>query len=155
MNQWTLFESTILFWNFWFSQKKSWTLVLFTFFLNVWTDFEFINIFWLNKHFSNRRTFLKKIGEHIFIFIFVNGYFFQIPEYVLITRSFFQNHEHDFISRPFFPKIVIFYNFMNSFAKTPTFFESAKLLWFSNIFEFTYIFMISQTFFEKLQLLEY
>ena len=100
-------------------------------FLNVWTSFEFINIFWLNKHLFNRRTFFKKIGEQIFIFIFVNGHFFQIPEYVLNTWSFFQNHEHDFISRPFFQKIVIFYNFVNSFAKTSTFFESAKFLWFS------------------------
>ena len=131
-------------------------------FLNVWTSFEFINIFWLNKHLFNRRTFFKKIGEQIFIFIFVNGHFFQIPEYVLNTWSFFQNHEYDFISQPFFKKLWFFIILWTVLQKHQQFlnlqiFYGFLNIWICKILFWIHIFFydFSNIFFENLQILDY
>ena len=113
-----------------FFSKKTWTLVLFTIFLNAWTGFIFINIFWLNKHFLNLWTFFK-LGnktKKTNIYYYYCEHFLKLYGHFFSDSRMFWIHDH-FLKKNMkmilFPgrlyQNLIFLIFCEQFCKPTTF----------------------------------
>ena len=139
MNRWTIFESTFLFEILYFLKKNTNISFVYEHFLKC------MNFFRIHEHFLTQQTFFGSLNffknwgtnfKFCIVFTFCEQFlkfdrhFFQIPEYVLNTRSSFFKIMNMILLSDYFFQIINFLIICEQFYKYTNIFWIPETLWF-------------------------